>query len=94
MAKLDWEKAKKVDNWIDHSKNQRNQYSARDVALKLSRKANTWPGSDKYHGTPIQQLPLEHLGWAGMTLDTNSIEYKIALLELQRRAIVARRQTY
>lgn len=91
MSKLDWEKAKKVNNWIDHSQGPRNQYDAKDVALKLSSKAGTWPGRDKYHGTPIQQIPLQHLGLVCMAVKVDSPEYKIALLEIQRRAIVERK---
>jgi len=92
MAKLDWTKAKKVNNTIDWSEHKKNQYSVKDVALKLSRRAETWPCSGKHHGTPIQQLPLDYLGWVGMNFDTASVGYKIALTELQRRAIVDRKK--
>jgi uncharacterized protein (DUF3820 family) len=63
------------------------------VSERLSRQEQLWPISGKYHGTNIYKLPLEYLGWVGMNFNNNSTGYKIALLELQRRAIVERKST-
>ena len=91
MAKLNWQKAKhysyKPEDYSD-----KNKYDIVAVSERLSRQAQLWPCSGKYLGTEITKLPLQYLGWVGMKFDINSTGYKIALLEIQRRAIVERKK--
>ena len=92
MAKLDWQKVKHTYQPDDFSES--NKWDTKTVCERLARQAELWPISGKYHGTQIHKLPIEYLGWVGMKFDTNSTGYKIALLELQRRAIVERKSTH
>jgi len=47
---------------------------------------NIWRCSGKHKGKQMRELPLSYLKWIGLNYDMNSIGFKLAVQELERRA--------
>jgi len=93
MAKIDWQRTK-YNRYQPADYSDQNKYDTVVVSERLCKQEQLWPIKGKYHGTHIYKLPLDYLSWVGMNFNIDSTGYKIALLELQRRAIVERKSTH
>ena len=90
MAKLNWNRH--IPKYTAPDYSDKNTYNARDVSQKLTANSQVWTLDDAWYGLSLHNVPLARLQYAGINCDVDSAQYKLAVLELQRRVIVQRRK--